>query len=77
MLRMMMKPESVYIQDQARKVADAQKVAACWRKVLAWPSRTLLGYHEPPGEGFVGDGRTALASAVRASGQLPASELPS
>jgi hypothetical protein len=72
MLRAMMKPNLVYVQDKARKVADPARVAAAWRKVLAWPCETLFGYHEPPGEAFVGDGRAALAAAVAKAKQLPA-----
>jgi hypothetical protein len=70
MMRKMLKPDSVYVNEVARKVADPGKVAAHWREILAWPSRTLLGYHEPPGEGFIGDGRAALAAAVEAAKQL-------
>ena len=70
MLKMMMKPNSVYVQDQGRKVGDRGKVAAAWKQILAWRCSTLLGYHEPPGEGFVGDGQGALRAAVAKSGQL-------
>jgi hypothetical protein len=70
MMRMMMKPNSVYVQDKARKVADPAVVAACWDEILKWPSRTLMGYHEPAGEAFVGDGRAALTAAVKAVRQL-------
>ncbi len=70
MMRMMMKPNSVYVQDKARKVADPAAVAASWDEILAWPGRTLMGYHEPPGEAFVGDARAALFSAVKATRQL-------
>jgi hypothetical protein len=70
MMRMMMKPDTVFVQKQARKVKDRQVVAACWKQVLAWPSKTLIGYHEPPGEGFVGDGQAALRAAVAKAGQL-------
>jgi hypothetical protein len=70
MMRSMMKPNCVYIQDKGRKVADPQAVSRAWSKVLSWPCRTLLGYHEPVTEGFVGDGRAALTQAVKAVGQL-------
>src|SRR5205085_2741237 len=63
-MRMMMKPGTVYVQDQARKVADKAMVDACWKRVTAWPAKTLIGYHEPPGEGFVGDGQAALVNAA-------------
>jgi hypothetical protein len=70
MMRMMMKANTVYVQDKARKVADAARVAASWDEILKWPGRTLMGYHEPPGEAFVGDARSALAGAARAVRQL-------
>jgi len=72
LIRMMMKSDTVYLQEKARKIADSSRVAANWRKILAWPSETLLGYHEPPGDAFVGNGQAALAEAVRAAGQLGA-----
>ena len=53
----------------ARRVAAPDKVAACWRRILAWPCRTLLTYHDVPGSGFVGDGRAALEAAVDRAGQ--------
>src|SRR4029078_7631642 len=43
---------------------------ACWRRILSWPSRMLLTYHDAPGSGFVGDGRAALKAAVERAGQL-------
>jgi hypothetical protein len=69
-MRGMMKTNTVYIQDKMRKVANPQAVSHAWSQVLSWPCRTLIGYHEPPTEGFVGDGQAALAEAVKASGQL-------
>jgi hypothetical protein len=69
-MRGMMKTNTVYIQDKARKVADPQAVSRAWQRVLTWPCRTLIGYHEPVTEGFVGDGRAALTAAVKAAGQL-------
>jgi hypothetical protein len=70
MMRGMMKTNTVYVQDKARKVADPEAVSACWKRVLAWPARTLIGYHEPPGEGFVGDAQSELGRAVKQVGQL-------
>ena len=64
MLKSMVKPDRVTIMTMARKVGNPDKVAACWRRILAWPCRTLLTYHDVPGAGFVGDGRAALAEAV-------------
>jgi hypothetical protein len=70
MLKSIVKPERVAVFTMARKVARPDKVAACWRRILAWPCRTLLTYHDVPGAGFVGDGQAALAAAVERSGQL-------
>jgi hypothetical protein len=70
MLKSMVKPDRVQIMTVARKVADPEKVATCWRRILAWPCRTLLTYHDVPGSGFVGDGRAALAAAVERAGQI-------
>jgi hypothetical protein len=69
MLRSMGKPDNVAVMTMARKVASPDKVAACWRRILSWPCRTLLTYHDHLGSGFVGDGRAALAAAVERSGQ--------
>jgi hypothetical protein len=69
MLKSMVKPDQVTIMTMARRVASPEKVAACWRRILSWPSRSLLTYHDAPGSGFVGDGRAALTAAVEKSGQ--------
>src|SRR5262245_45224330 len=69
MLKSMIKADQVTIMTMARKVAAPEKVAACWRRILSWPCRTLLTYHDVPGSGFVGDGRAALAAAVDRAGQ--------
>jgi hypothetical protein len=70
MLRSMIEPDAVYLFKDARKVGDAATVDACWRRILEWPARTVLTYHDPPGHGFHGDGRAALEAAVRRRGQL-------
>ncbi|HEX6765250.1 MAG TPA: hypothetical protein VF103_07220 [Polyangiaceae bacterium] len=70
MMRPMMKVNTVYVQDKARKVSDPRVVRDCWKRILDWPGRTLIGYHEPPGEGFLGDTRAELGRAVRQVGQL-------
>ncbi len=70
MMRMTMKPNTVFVNEQARKVGDPARVAASWEAILKWPARTLMGYHEPPGEAFTGDGRSALAAAARAARQV-------
>jgi len=63
-------PDAVYLFKDARKVADAAVVDACWRAILKWPAETVLTYHDPAGYGFFGDGRAALEAAVRRCGQL-------
>lgn len=73
MLKGMITPDSVYLFKDARKVADAKVVDACWRKVLEWPAETVLTYHDPPGHGFQGDGRAALEAAARGARQILAS----
>ncbi len=70
MMRGMFKPETVMVNDKARKVGDRVQTAAAWQKVLTWPCRTLMGYHEPPGQAFVGDGKAALQAAVSAARQM-------
>jgi hypothetical protein len=70
MMKGMIKPDSVYLFKDARKVADAKIVDDCWRRILAWPAETVLTYHDPPGHGFHGDGRAALEAAARERRQL-------
>ena len=70
MMKGMITPDSVYLFKDARKVADAKLVDACWRSILKWPADTLLTYHDPAGHGFHGDGRAAIEAAARAGGQL-------
>jgi hypothetical protein len=70
MLKGMLKPDRVAIFKTGRRVGDAAQVAACWRRILAWPCRTLMTYHDVPGHAFIGDGRAALSAAVAASRQL-------
>jgi hypothetical protein len=70
MFRSMIEPDAVYLFKDARKVADAKVVDACWRQVLSWPAETVLTYHDPPGHGFHGDGRAAIEAAARRRGQL-------
>jgi hypothetical protein len=70
MLKGMITPDSVYLFKDARKVADAKVVDACWREILKWPAETVLTYHDPAGHGFTGDGRAALEAAARVSRQL-------
>jgi hypothetical protein len=70
MLKGMVMPDAVYLFKDARKVADARVVDACWRSILEWPAESVLTYHDPAGHGFFGDGRAALEAAVRQCGQL-------
>lgn len=70
MMRGMMKANTVYVNDKARKVSDAIVVRDCWKRILTWPGRTLMGYHEPPGEAFVGDVQSELARAAKQVRQL-------
>jgi hypothetical protein len=70
MLKSMVKPDAVTLMTMARKVASPEKVASFWRRILSWPCRTLLTYHDVPGSGFVGDGRAALTAAVERAKQI-------
>jgi hypothetical protein len=70
MLRSMLKPDRVWIWTVARKIGDPAAVAASWRKILAWPGRTLMTYHDPAGFAFTGDARAALEAAAREARQL-------
>src|SRR5205814_10350021 len=47
MLRSMLKPDRLWIWTMARKVGDAGAVAESWRRILAWPARTVMTYHDP------------------------------
>jgi hypothetical protein len=70
MIKGMVVPDSVYLFKDARKVANASVVDACWREILKWPAETVLTYHDSAGHGFIGDGRAALEAAARRGGQL-------
>jgi hypothetical protein len=70
MLRGMIKPDKLWIQKMARKTGNAEQVAACWRRILAWPARAAMTYHDPIATAFMGDAQAALTEAVRAAGQL-------
>jgi len=69
-LRSMVKPDRLWLWTMPRKVADAAAVAGCWRRILAWPGRTVMTYHDPAKVAFVGDGRAALEAAARQARQL-------
>lgn len=68
--RKMLKPDKVWLMEMARRVKDPAVVAACWKKVLAWPMRTLMTYHDPPTRAIVSDPRAALERAAREAKQL-------
>jgi hypothetical protein len=70
MFKSMIEPDRVYLFKDARKVADAKLVRACWQEILKWPAETVLTYHDPPGYGFHGDGRAAIREAATRRGQF-------
>jgi hypothetical protein len=70
MARQMVKPDRVWIWTVARKVGDPATVAACWRKILAWPARAVMTYHDVVGNAITADAHAALKAAVAESGQL-------
>jgi hypothetical protein len=70
MLRSMLKPDRLWIWTMARRVGDAGAVADSWRRILAWPARTVMTYHDPVTVAVTRDARTALESAVREAKQL-------
>jgi hypothetical protein len=70
MARQMVKPDRVWIWTMARKVGDPATVAACWRKILAWPARAVMTYHDVAGHAITTDARAALKAAIEESGQL-------
>ena len=73
MARQMVKPDKLWVWTMARRVGDAATVAACWRRVLSWPARTVMTFHDVCGTaGSTADAQAALRAAVVASGQLPA-----
>ena len=73
MARKMVKPDKLWIWTMPRRVANADTVAACWRRILAWPAHTVMSFHDVVGTaGTTGsiDGQAALKAAVEESGQL-------
>ena len=71
MARQMIKPDKLWVWTMPRRVGDAATVAACWRRVLAWPVRTVMTFHDVVGTaGSTGNGQAALRAAVEASGQI-------
>jgi hypothetical protein len=72
MLRQMIQPDRVWLNTQARKVRDPALVAACWSRVLSWPCRTLITFHDSVGYAFQDDPGPKLRAAAVAAKQLPA-----
>jgi hypothetical protein len=70
MARKMFKPDKVWLMDMARRVADPAIVAAGWKKILSWPIRTLMTYHDPPGNAVTSNAHAALETAARDAKQL-------
>ena len=68
--RKMLKPDKVWLMEMARRAKDPTIVAACWKKVLAWPIKTLMTYHDPPTHAVTADAHAALQTAVRDAKQL-------
>jgi hypothetical protein len=70
MLRSMVKPDRVWLWPVPRRVGEASEVAESWRRILAWPARTLMTYHDPATVAYVGDARAALEAAARQARQI-------
>jgi hypothetical protein len=70
MMRMMMKPEQLYLMSGPRKVADAARASAHWKAILGWPAETVMTYHDTLGSAFTVGAHEALENAVRAAKQL-------
>lgn len=70
MIRSMVKPDRVWLWPMPRKVGEAELVADSWRRILTWPARTLMTYHDPSGVAYVGDVRAALEAAARTARQI-------
>jgi hypothetical protein len=70
MLRSMLKPDRLWIWTMARKVGDAAAVAESWRRILAWPARTVMTYHDPATVAVTTEARARLEAAVRAAKQI-------
>jgi len=62
MARQMVKPDKLWVWTMPRRVGDADTVAACWRRVLAWPARAVMTFHDVVGTaGSTSDGRPPSA----------------
>jgi hypothetical protein len=70
MLRSMLKPDRLWIWTMARKVGDARAVAESWRRILAWPARTVMTYHDAATVAVTVNAKASLEAAVREAKQL-------
>jgi hypothetical protein len=70
MLRSMLKPDRLFIWTVARKVGDPGAVAESWRRILSWPARTVMTYHDPATVAVTHEARAALEAAVREAKQI-------
>ena len=70
MLRSMLKPDKLWVWTMALTVGEAGAVADSWRRILAWPARTVMTYHDATGFAATADARAALEAAARAVKQL-------
>jgi hypothetical protein len=51
-------------------VNDPAIVTACWQKILAWPIKTLMTYHDPLTHAITNSPHAALEKAARESKQI-------
>ncbi len=70
MARKMLKPDKVWLMQMARKAKEPSVVAACWKKILAWPMKALMTYHDPPTRAITVQPHAALEGAVYQAKQL-------
>lgn len=68
--RKMLKPDKVWLMEMARKAKEPGVVAACWKKILSWPIKTLMTYHDPPSRAITVQPHAALEGAVRVAKQI-------
>jgi hypothetical protein len=71
MARSMLKADRIYVQTGPRKVADRAKVEASWKRILGWPCKTVMTFHDVTKFAFSDGAALALREAVREAGQLP------
>lgn len=49
----------------ARKVSDPKLVSESWKKILSWPSGTVMTYHDPAGVVYSGNGQEEPSHIVK------------